>query len=440
MSIRVRGNGDRRREGRDTLVRTRPAGQRREIVGYEITWQRDAISVGAVAPRSGYEAWNLSWSNGTGTFLGSFGAQIPGGSLVAGSSPPRTQGRMAPLRYRYGASPNPPNIYRWSNTRFASSPTAATTLPPTRDGHIRSVTVTEMTLRVPMVVMTYAFGAGYNTGWSWCLASTVDAIEVWLNGASVKLFPITGLALTRNILVSATTWFLPEVVLSFSDTPIVLSEDDLVEIDIYTSCIDVITGVPDYRALNPAFLWSGQPYWNFDVIGMYMGSSAVSWKANGALTRARYEFHKLDMVFSNNGPGGLQSLKLGDYYNGLGSGVPKVSIAVAGIAIIFDATREIPFIELAYSLSLRVRYYPTDSGHYETMLMRDNLYGGLFPPVGTTPVAYGVWNPQQATVFSAPHRLTDVVLSGAFAWLAPPTLPASYFTDFPASITLQPIA
>lgn len=416
MSMRVRTRGNRRRGDNANLVRTR--GARRytgEPVFTTIDWIRDLRLVGEVEPNGSMTDWDRSWALHSTGYLA---ASIPAGAAYDSE-------KMAPLRYELGQLPVEESPYRYFDIRYGSTAKGASLFPPPLTGHLAKSKVSEITIPGAMFILDTA--TYENTGITTIgTASRINAYELFVNGISVQLDSVSIAAVFRSPGVYAS----PSYTMTLTD-PVTLEPDDVVELDVYTTF-----------SIDPPVAPT------VERRGMYMSPAAANITFDGTqIIRNTSALNRYKITFSDDGPSGLSELRL-ETQIGWTITQTETQITATHIAtgdyVLFDWGREIPYVELRYAaldnapvsgLTV-VRYYPADSGDYEAILSRDNLYGGPSPPVGTTSNTYGVWDTSAPTTFTHIHRR---VLTPVFLWQAPPQIPSAYVANFPSTVSIVPL-
>jgi hypothetical protein len=152
---------------------------------------------------------------------------------------------------------------------------------------------------------------------------------------------------------------------------------------------------------------------------------------SGNVNANRFSGDQYRVLFADNGPGALTSLNIatagGWTLTEKAAGFKLTNTSVGEIEMnwaiespVLTCTDHAKHNVPANTLGV-VRYMPAASGDYTYR----NQNGSA--------VSYGVWNPQGSTVFQPVSRLVN----GAFYVKGSANAPASFFTNFPSTITVE---
>lgn len=262
--------------------------------------------------------------------------------------------------------------------------------PPTT-GHITGTVV--QSIGIPaMIFSSNAVGIAAKE-------TTIDAIEIFRNGVSEELFIFEtpeAFAVPRGSLHRA-----PVITLTLG-SPVVSSQDDVWSWDVYCTA--------RYRQNT------GHIFGNF-ATGTLTDEFAVFNSTTTNISHRALRGNKF--VFGSNGPGGATELRMITQSGWTLTETSETSLQMTNgtYTIYFVWGREIPIIgvlisgltpPVAKSGHSGMRYFPADSGDYDSMYYTDLVS-----------VNYGLWNPDATTLFE--------------------TFPYSYVAGFPASVSIAPI-
>lgn len=428
----------------DTVVCTEPCGKLGQCFARNVgnplspvyvTWSRSQTLVSPLNSDSTVAGYDRPWTFGVPWNLGVL--NLPATSQIwqllktpdivategtAGN--PRWVVKMRPIRYRIGDAGFSDQASRFTRQYLGPQrETAFSSESPPAAGHHSGAITQSVVVQPPIATV-------YNSA-----LSAVTHIRVLKNGTD-----ISGVVSVNSTATLIPQWtFLRACrLVTVAISPQSISSDDVIEVD-YWYKLSVTQNEGWYNAASGI---DGRPV---AIVGAGMTSrdprtQAFEWRAvfNGINAQAKqYVGDVYRLTFNANGPGGATTLDLQAQANWSFVQTTSTSILMTktsgtgtGEWVSFNWGREIPELRIKknttppYGTQPIIRVLPASSGDYEQI------------DSASTP---GIWNPLSTTTFSV------IGLNGTnFATLVngffdSSVFPASYFTAFPSSVTVQKV-